>query len=78
MLRATAQASGDRVAKLRRQLRQTIDEIKPQIAVIESALTTTATSTVALTDNYMCENPWTAMGFSAGAGLVIGLLMSRG
>ncbi|HCI13500.1 MAG TPA: DUF883 domain-containing protein, partial [Gallionellaceae bacterium] len=31
-----------------------------------------------VTDEYVHENPWKAVGIAAGVGLVIGMLISRG
>jgi ElaB/YqjD/DUF883 family membrane-anchored ribosome-binding protein len=78
LLRATAAETGDKAVELRRRLQQTLNEIKPHITMIETAVSRQVTSAVTCTDTYVRDNPWTAMGISAGVGLVIGLLVSRG
>jgi ElaB/YqjD/DUF883 family membrane-anchored ribosome-binding protein len=78
LMKATAMESGDMVVELRRRMQQSVDEIKPHIAMLEAAVSGQVTSAVTCTDTYVRDNPWTAMGISAGVGLVIGLLVSRG
>jgi ElaB/YqjD/DUF883 family membrane-anchored ribosome-binding protein len=78
LMKATATETGEKVIELRRRLQQTVNEVKPHIATIETAVSRQVTSTAACTDSYVRDNPWTAMGISAGMGLVIGLLVSRG
>lgn len=77
LIRATAADSGDKIVELRRRMQQVVDEVKPHIAALETAVSRQATSAVTCTDTYVRGNPWTAMGISAGVGLVIGLLISR-
>ena len=78
LMKATAAGGGDKIVELRRRMQQTVDGVKPHIATLETAVSRQAASAVAGTDTYVRDNPWTAMGISAGAGLVIGLLISRG
>ncbi len=78
LMKATAAETGDKVVELRRRLQQTVNEVKPNIATLETAVSRQVTSAVTCTDTYVRDNPWTAMGISAGVGLVIGLLVSRG
>jgi ElaB/YqjD/DUF883 family membrane-anchored ribosome-binding protein len=78
IVKATAMESGDIVSELRRRMQRTVDEVKPHIATLETAVSRQVTSAVTCTDTYVRDNPWTAMGISAGVGLVIGLLISRG
>jgi ElaB/YqjD/DUF883 family membrane-anchored ribosome-binding protein len=78
LIKATAAEGGDKLVELRRRLQQTVDGVKPHIATLETAVSRQAVSAVACTDTYVRDNPWTAMAISAGAGLVVGLLISRG
>ncbi len=78
LMTATAAETGDKVVEVRRRMQQTVNDVKPHIATIETAVSRQLTSAAACTDTYVRDNPWTAMGISAGVGLVIGLLVSRG
>jgi ElaB/YqjD/DUF883 family membrane-anchored ribosome-binding protein len=77
LVKATAQDAGGTVVELRRRMQRAVDEVKPQLASIETAVTEKATSAVRLTDSYVHEQPWAAVGLSAAIGLIIGLLLSR-
>ena len=77
-MKATAAETGDKAVELRHRLQQAVNEVKPQIATIEIAVSRQVTSAAACTDTYVRDNPWTAMSISAGVGLVIGLLIARG
>ena len=78
LVKATATETSDKMVELRRRMQQTVDEVKPRIATLEAAVTRQVMSAATCTDTYVRDNPWTAMGISAVAGLVIGLLVSRG
>ena len=77
LVKATAMETGDKVVELRRRMQQVVNQVKPQIAKIETVLTETSKSAAACTDTYVHDNPWAAIGISAGVGMVIGLLISR-
>jgi ElaB/YqjD/DUF883 family membrane-anchored ribosome-binding protein len=78
LVRATALDSGEKVAELRHRMLKAVNEVKPHIAALETAVSEKAKSAATCTDAYVRDNPWTAMGISAGVGVVIGLLISRG
>ena len=77
LMQATATQTGDKVVELRRRMQQSVNEVKPQLARIETAVTEKTKSVATATDTYVHDDPWMAMGVSAGVGLVIGLLISR-
>jgi ElaB/YqjD/DUF883 family membrane-anchored ribosome-binding protein len=78
LAKATATESSDKIVELRRRVQQTVTEVKPHLATLETAVSRQVSSAVTCTDTYVHNNPWTSMGVSAGIGLVIGLLISRG
>jgi len=77
MIRETAAETGDKVVELRRRMQQAVSDLRPQLASIESAVSEKVTSAATCTDTYVRDNPWTAIGISAGIGLVTGLLIGR-
>jgi ElaB/YqjD/DUF883 family membrane-anchored ribosome-binding protein len=77
LVRATAAQTGDRVTDIRSRLQQAINNLKPQLARIETTMLEKSKATAAATDQYIHENPWLAVGVSAGLGVVIGLLIGR-
>jgi ElaB/YqjD/DUF883 family membrane-anchored ribosome-binding protein len=77
LIRATAAETGDKMVELRRRMQQAVNDIRPQMASIESAVTEKVTSAASCTDAYVRDNPWTSIGISAGIGVVVGLLIGR-
>lgn len=77
LLKATAHDASTTAVEMRRRLQQTIEDVKPQLATLEAAVSEKATAAVRLTDTYVHEQPWAAVAVSAAMGLVIGLLISR-
>jgi ElaB/YqjD/DUF883 family membrane-anchored ribosome-binding protein len=70
LLKATSAQAGEKVAEAR---------ARAQAAIANARTTATEQSRQAAraTDQYVHQNPWTAIGISAGVGLLIGLLISR-
>ncbi|HTD91382.1 MAG TPA: DUF883 family protein [Burkholderiales bacterium] len=77
LVRATASQAGEKIVDLRNRAQEAVTNLKPQLAKLESAVVDKAKTTATATDAYIRENPWTAVGVSAGIGLVIGLLIGR-
>jgi ElaB/YqjD/DUF883 family membrane-anchored ribosome-binding protein len=77
LVKATAAQAGDKIVDLRNRAQAAVNNVKPQLARIETAVVEKAKSTATATDTYIRENPWAAIGASAGIGLVIGLLIGR-
>jgi ElaB/YqjD/DUF883 family membrane-anchored ribosome-binding protein len=78
LVKATAAETGDKVVELRRRLQQTVDDLKPQLEKMEDTVLAKTRPAALATDKYVRAHPWPAIGVSALAGLVIGLLASRG
>ena len=77
LVRATASQAGEKIVDLRNRAQEAVSNLKPQLAKLESTVVDRAKSTATAADSYIHENPWTAIGVSAGIGLVIGLLIGR-
>jgi ElaB/YqjD/DUF883 family membrane-anchored ribosome-binding protein len=77
LVRATASQAGEKIVDIRNRAQEAVTNLKPQLAKLESAVVERAKTTATATDTYIHENPWTAIGVSAGIGLVIGLLIGR-
>jgi ElaB/YqjD/DUF883 family membrane-anchored ribosome-binding protein len=77
LVRATASQAGEKIVDLRNRTQEAVSKLKPQLEKFEAAAVDRAKTTVTATDAYIHENPWTAIGVSAGIGLVIGLLIGR-
>lgn len=77
LVRATTAQAGEKIADLRQRALQTASRVKPQLAQLQTTVTRQACSTATATEHYVRDNPWTAVGVSALAGLVVGLLVAR-
>jgi ElaB/YqjD/DUF883 family membrane-anchored ribosome-binding protein len=77
LVKATASETGEKVVELRNRVQDAVTNIKPQLAKLETVVVDKAKTTVTAAATYLHENPWAAVGVSAGIGLVIGLLIRR-
>ncbi len=77
LLRATAGQAGEKVAAARARAEGSIDAAKARIAQAGYAAADQTRVAVKATDDYVRENPWTAIGIAAAVGLVVGVLLSR-
>jgi len=78
LLRATAGQAGEKVAAARERIQETLAAAKVRLVVAEEAVVAKTKQAAKATDEYVHENPWKAVGIAAGAGLIVGMLISRG
>jgi ElaB/YqjD/DUF883 family membrane-anchored ribosome-binding protein len=62
---------------VRQRVERSLDESKRTLNDAEEYLLNRGKDAVKSADAYVKENPWTALGFAVGAGLVLGLLVRR-
>ncbi len=77
LLRATANQAGERIAVARERIQESLQQAKVKLAETEAMVTERARQAARYTDDYVHENPWSAIGVAAGIGLLLGILMSR-
>lgn len=77
LIKATAQHGGEKVDQLRAQAETSLASAKLKLDDLHEDLIEKGREAVKVTDDYVQENPWKAVGIAAGIGLVIGLLISR-
>lgn len=77
LIKATAAETGDKVVELRRRVQQAVNDVKPHIVKIETAVIEKVKPAATAIDQYAHSHPWPAVGGAALVGLVIGLLASR-
>lgn len=78
LVRATAGQAGEKVAAARERIQQNLASAKVHLNDAEEAVTAKAREAAKVTDQYVHDNPWKAIGIGAGCGLIIGMLISRG
>jgi ElaB/YqjD/DUF883 family membrane-anchored ribosome-binding protein len=75
LLRATASQAGEKITEARQKIEQSLVEGKKALADAEKTVRAKSKEYADTADDYVRENPWTAVGVAAGVGLVLGLLM---
>jgi len=77
LLKATASQAGDKIGVARQKIEQSLIEGKKALADAEKALVKKSKEYADVADDYVRENPWSAVGVAAGIGLILGLLIRR-
>lgn len=77
LLRATANQAGEKVAVARAKIQESLQEAKYRLARAEEAIVDRTREAAKATDQYVHDNPWTAVGIAAGIGFLMGLLIGR-
>lgn len=77
LVSATAEQSGDKARELRQKISANLKLAKGRVLEVEKAIAGKARAAAKVTDQYVHDNPWKAIGVATGAGLLLGLLISR-
>lgn len=77
LMKLTAGEAGEKAAELRRRMQDRMDKAKIELANLQDMAVTKAKDAGRAADNYVHDNPWTAVGIAAGAGVVLGMLIAR-
>jgi len=75
LLKATTSQAGEKVTAARQKIEQSLIEGKKALADAEKTLVKKSKEYADVADDYVRENPWTAVGVAAGIGLILGLLI---
>ncbi len=75
LLKATASQAGDKIGAARQKIEQSLIEGKKALADAEKNLVDKSKEAAEIADDYVRDNPWSAVGIAAAAGLVLGLLI---
>ncbi len=78
LLRATAGQAGEKVAAVRERVQENVAAAKQRLATMEDEAMERARQAAKVTDEYVHDNPWTAIGVAASVGIIIGMLIGRG
>lgn len=77
LLKATTNQAGEKVAVARQKIEQSLVEGKKALAEAEKVVIERSKQYADVADDYIRQNPWSAVGIAAGAGIILGLLMRR-
>ncbi|HSM98931.1 MAG TPA: DUF883 family protein [Gallionella sp.] len=77
LLRATANQAGEGASAARARIQESLQVAKARLASAEDAVIDRAREAAKVTDEYVHENPWKAIGISACVGAIVGMLIAR-
>jgi ElaB/YqjD/DUF883 family membrane-anchored ribosome-binding protein len=77
LLVATANQTGEGAANARARIQKSLQVVKGRLSAAETALIERTRLVAKATDQYVQENPWKAIGISACAGVIVGMLVAR-
>lgn len=74
---AAAGDSGEKLIELKGKAEATLKKAKAKLGDVEKTAVAKARKMASDSDDYVHDNPWTAIGIGAGIGLLLGLLLGR-
>jgi ElaB/YqjD/DUF883 family membrane-anchored ribosome-binding protein len=77
LLKATANQGGEKLAEVRARTEESLRVVKGRLLDAQDVLVLKTKQAAKATDVYVHENPWNAIGVSAGVGLLVGFLLGR-
>ncbi|MBL0943091.1 MAG: DUF883 domain-containing protein [Hydrogenophaga sp.] len=77
LLQATASETEGKVVEMRERIRENLMAAKHKLGDIEDTIAAKTKEAARVTDEYVHDHPWQAIGTAAGVGLLIGLLIGR-
>ena len=77
LLRVTANQAGEGAAAARARIQESLQVVQARMATAEDDLIEHARVAAKVTDQYVHDNPWQAIGISACVGAVVGMLIAR-
>ncbi len=75
LLKVTASQAGEKIGLARQKIEQSLTEGKKALADAEKTLVMKSKECAEIADDYVRENPWSAVGIAAAIGLVFGLMI---
>jgi ElaB/YqjD/DUF883 family membrane-anchored ribosome-binding protein len=76
LLKATAGHAGEKVQEVRARAEESLSAARERLGEVREDAVLKARELVASGEEYVRKNPWQAVGIAAGAGLLVGLLIS--
>jgi len=78
LLKATASVVGEKAADARVKVEESLKVAQNKLADAQDIVKAKGKEAVAVTDEYVRENPWNAVGIAAGVGFLLGLGFAAG
>ena len=76
-LRAAASSTGEKAAELRDKATAALKRASEQLSDLQATVMEKGRDAAILTDDYVHENPWQAIGIGAAIGFLIGVVVAR-
>ena len=77
LLRMTADQAGEIAAEVRSRVQARMNQAKADLVHLQEVAVVKAKAAGHAADEFVHDNPWKAIGIAAGAGMLLGLLISR-
>jgi len=77
LLKATTSQAGEKVAAARQRIEQSLIEGKKALADAEKVVVDKSRECAEIADDYVRENPWSAVAIAGAVGLLVGVLIRR-
>lgn len=77
LVKATANLGGESLASVRAKAEESLKVLRARSAEAQAALVVKARAAANITDAYVHDSPWEAIGVAAGVGVLIGVLVAR-
>lgn len=77
LLRQAAESTGDEARELRRRAEDMLDQAQAKFAAMRDEVVNRGNATVRVTDDWVHDNPWSAIGVGAAVGVLVGMLIAR-
>ena len=76
-LRAAASSTGDKAAELREKATAALKRASESLSDLQAQVVEKGRDAAILTDDYVHENPWQAIGIGAAIGFLFGVVVAR-
>ncbi|TMH63821.1 MAG: DUF883 domain-containing protein [Betaproteobacteria bacterium] len=77
LMKRAASETGDRAKDLRSQVEAKLLAARSRLQEMQGDALDSAKAAARVTDDYVHDNPWAAIGAAAAVGFIVGLLMNR-
>ncbi len=77
LLKATSAQTGEKIQEIRGRAEESLRQARIRLAQVEELALQRARDAATAADEYVRQNPWQAVGIAAGAGILLGLMVSR-
>jgi ElaB/YqjD/DUF883 family membrane-anchored ribosome-binding protein len=77
LVKATTLLTGEELARAKAKLMERVASARKSAEEVSESIVQQARKSAAVTDRYVHEEPWKAVGIGAAVGLVIGLVLAR-